>query len=442
MQRNGFNNHLESESIPETLPRGQNSPQHCALGLYAEQLSGTAFTMPRSLNKRSWLYRRLPSVMHTAFEAVTQDLFQDAVALPNQMRWDPLGQMRSMNPADTNEPLDWIQGLQAMAEGGRAASRSGLAIFLYHFNAPMLASRRAFCSADGDMLIVPQHSSLNIMTEFGLLHVSPNQICVVPRGIKFAVDLANVEEFYAQGYILEVYDGHFELPDLGPLGANGLANPQDFEFPSASEFGLAANQNRSDMCATDFDWTITHKMCNVLYECRSFTPFDVVSWRGNYVPFKYDLAHFMAFGSVTFDHPDPSIFTVLTCKSAVPGQAIADFVIFPPRWQVAQHTFRPPYFHRNVMAEFMGIISGEYEAKANGGFVPGGASLHPACSAHGPDKSAYEKAIVEEQVPVRVADRCMAFMFETWLVLRVTPWALDRQQSDYNNVWSNFVKGD
>jgi len=451
----GFGNHFESEAIPDVLPIGQNSPQHVAYGLYAEQLSGSAFTAPRSTNQRSWLYRLRPSVCHTPFVPIKLkvldffNLFEGAESTPEQLRWSP------PSPQETARETDWLDGLRPIACAGDVSSRDGLAIYMYSFRSPM--SNRAFYSSDGDFLVVPQCGGLLVTTEFGVLEVRPREICVVQRGIRFSIDPILIEtrddsvgerskesggrENMFTGYALEVYSGHFELPDLGPIGANCLANPQDFEYPSAHF--IRESESSDNSSAEKTAWRVVNKFDNRLFECTltgGGTPFNVVAWRGNYVPFKYNMDRFVALGSVTRDHPDPSIFTVLTCKSNTPGTAIADFVIFPERWQVAEGTFRPPYFHRNVMSEFMGMICGRYEAKIDDGFVPGGASLHPNCSAHGPDLGSYLAAINEPnpQIPTRIGIGSLAFMFETSLVLRVTPWARSRVQSDYNKVWESL----
>lgn len=415
----GFSNHHESEALPGALPQGQNTPQICPYKLYAEQLSGTAFTMPRAGNQRTWLYRILPAVCHEPFEPYKPSSGRtfigagDNLYTPNQLRWSPFDPIRG----------DWVDGLALLAHGGDPSSRHGLAIFIYTATEAM--EKRAFYSSDGDLLIVPERNGLRITTEMGLMEVEPNEICVIQRGIRFKVDpLSSLSPGdFIRGYVLEVFNGHFELPDLGPIGANGLANPQDFLHPVA-HFEQDASK-----------WTVITKYLNGFYEAKQdHGPFDVVAWRGNYAPYKYNLAHFNAINSVTYDHMDPSIFTVLTCKSSIPGVAIADFVIFPPRWSVSEHTFRPPYYHRNVMSEFMGLIKGRYEAK-KGGFLPGGASLHSAVAAHGPDAETFEQASKESLHPVRVAGDTMAFMFESSLMLKTTRWAMEESEKIQPNYW-------
>ncbi|KAJ1718524.1 hypothetical protein LPJ53_006475, partial [Coemansia erecta] len=365
--QSGFGNHFSSSALPNALPVGQNTPQVCPYGLYAEQLSGTAFTVGRSGNQRSWLYRIRPSVMHRPFTRYQENPFvvgtfdgQTSTVTPTQIRWLPF---------DIPEnSVDFVDGLRTLGGAGDPAVKNGLAVHIYTASRSM--DRRAFCSSDGDILLVPQQGRLDITTEFGKLMVAPNEIAVIQRGMRFAV---SVPDGPSRGYMLEVYDGHFELPDLGPIGANGLANPRDFQTPTAQY----VNQTE--------EWTIVNKFQGCLFAAtQDHSPFDVVAWHGNYAPYKYNLSYFNVVGSVSFDHIDPSVFTVLTCKSAHPGTAIADFVIFPPRFEVQMGTFRPPYFHRNCMSEFMGLIHGSYEAK-RGKFLPGGASLHSTMTPHGPD---------------------------------------------------------
>lgn len=268
----------------------------------------------------------------------------------------------------------------------------------------------------------------------GVLNVGINEICVIPRGIVFQVNTPELGDV-ARGYILEIFSGHFELPDLGPIGANGLANPQDFHYPRA-EFDREEEDKK-------MPWEIINKFGNELFSAeRTGSPFNVVAWRGNYSPYKYNLMHFNTLNSVSWDHPDPSIFTVLTCKTGSSSSPpVADFVIFPPRWQVGEHTFRPPYFHRNAMTEFMGLIIGDYEAKQDGGFLPGGASLHSLMTPHGPDSATFKAATQnpdQPQLPRKVAEGTMVFMFETSFILSVTPWAYQRIQPNYCKVWSEL----
>ncbi|GGE81357.1 homogentisate 1,2-dioxygenase [Sphingomonas prati] len=417
----GFGNHVSSEAVPGALPIGRNSPQHVPFGLYAEQLSGTAFTAPRSENRRSWLYRLRPTANHPAFTPYAgaprfkSAPYNDIPPSPNRLRWDPL-------PLPT-EPLDWLDGLVSYGGTGSVADQSGVGIHLYAANRDM---DRAFFSADGELLIVPEQGRLAIDTELGRIDLAPLQIAIIPRGVRFRIALPDGQ---ARGYVCENYGALFRLPDLGPIGANGLANPRDFETP------IAWYEDSDAPCE------VVQKFQGRLWTTTlDHSPFDVVAWHGNLAPCRYDLTRFNAINTVSFDHPDPSIFTVLTAPSDTPGTANCDFVIFPPRWMVAEGTFRPPWFHRNVMSEFMGLILGAYDAK-EGGFAPGGASLHNQMNGHGPDRASYDKAIAAELAPHRIADT-MAFMFETRHVVRPTRWAVQTptMQLDYDAVWTGFAK--
>ncbi|GFX10051.1 homogentisate 1,2-dioxygenase [Trichonephila clavipes] len=423
----GFGSDLTSEDprCANSLPWGQNNPQVCPYGLYAEQLSGTAFTAPREYNRRTWFYRIRPSVVHLPFERINNgDLthnWNENEPNPNQMRWMPFD-----IPERELEQVDFVEGIKTICGAGDPKIRHGVAIHVYLCNVSM--EDKCFYNADGDFLIVPQQGRLTVTTEFGRMYVEPNEICVMQLGMKFNVGV----EGPSRGYILEVFDAHFNLPYLGPIGANGLANPRDFLTP------VALYEDREVET-----YTIVKKFQGKLFAAhQGHSPFDVVAWHGNYVPYKYNLSNFMAINTVSFDHPDPSIFTVLTCPSTRPGIAIADFVIFPPRWGVAEGTFRPPYFHRNCMSEFMGLIFGTYEAKETG-FLPGGATLHNIMTAHGPDADCFAKASTVKLGPEKVAENTMAIMFETSLSLSVTNWGERRCQKldpNYYKCWQSLKK--
>ena len=401
------------------MPIGHNSPQKVPYGLYNEKLSGTAFTAPRSENQQTWLYRILPAAAHSPFEpreSRTYNTNPGATKLhqiPNQLRWDPF---------DLDESVDWVHGLQLVAGAGDPTMKQGIGMFIFAAGKSM-DPKDAFYSADGDFLIVPQHGALDIRTELGRLLVRPNEICVIPRGLRYNVSISQP----VRGYILELYQGHFSLPELGPIGSNCLANARDFQAPVASFDEDHSGSNT---------YTILSKFNGHLFAAsQTHTPFDIVAWHGNYYPYKYDLGSFNTIGSISFDHPDPSIFTVLTAQSDHPGTAVADFVIFPPRWLVAEDTFRPPWYHRNTMSEFMGLIHGDYDAKTGGGFRPAGASLHNIMSAHGPDSETHLKASTAELKPIKVGEGSMAFMFESCLMVGVTEWGLKqckKVQEDYN----------
>jgi homogentisate 1,2-dioxygenase len=417
----GFGNEFASEAIEGALPRDQNSPQKAPLALYAEQLSGTSFTTPRRDNRRSWLYRIRPSAMHPPFKRIDDGLvrsapFNEVEASPNRLRWDPL-----LIPT---EPTDFIDGLVTMCGNGDASSRVGIAV--HHYRANRSMGTRLFCNADGEMLFVPHEGDIELVTELGIINASPGEIVVIPRGVKFRLDPRGGT---ARGYVAENYGALLRLPELGPIGANGLASARDFQTP------VAAFEDR------DGPHQVVQKFEGHLWAAEhDHSPLDVVAWHGNYAPYKYDLARFNVINTVSFDHIDPSIFTVLTAPSEFSGTANLDFVIFPSRWMVAEHTFRAPWFHRNVMSEYMGLICGRYDAKESG-FVPGGASLHNCMSGHGPDAASFEASSTAEMKPT-YWDLGLAFMFETRFVLRPTRFALETPalQRDYDSVWAGLKK--
>lgn len=419
----GFGNHVSTEAVAGALPIGRNSPQKVPFGLYAEQLSGTAFTAPRAENRRSWLYRLRPTAEHPPAQPfggatlLRSAPFDEVPPTPNRLRWDPA--------AFPEQPTDFVDGLITYAGNGDGLG-AGIGIHLYCANRSMIG--RVFFSADGELLIVPQWGRLRIVTEMGRLDVSPLQIAVIPRGVRFRVELL---EDLARGYLCENYGALFRLPELGPIGSNGLANARDFETP------VAWYEDREEKTE------VIQKFCGRLWSTLiDHSPLDVVAWHGNLAPYRYDLTRFNTMNTVSFDHPDPSIFTVLTSPSDTPGTANCDFVIFPPRWMVAEDTFRPPWFHRNVMSEFMGLIQGAYDAK-EGAFSPGGASLHNCMNGHGPDVASYEKAVAAELKPFKI-ENTMAFMFESRNVIRPTRWAMETPalQRDYDKAWRGFPKGE
>ena len=431
--QSGFGNEFASEAIAGALPIGCNSPQRVAHGLYAELISGTAFTAPRHENRRTWLYRRQPSAVmgeYAPYQSkdheplwTSPDTSVASPQAPNPLRWQPFEL--------PTKPTDFVDGIRSIAQNGSAALQSGVAIHVYAFNQNM--GHRALVNSDGEMLIVPQQGELRITTELGIMDVGPCEIAVIPRGMAFKVDGANSDLVQAtpdkgcRGYICENYGAHFRLPELGPIGSNGLANARDFLSPVAS----------LDEFSGEFE--IIKKFAGHVWQGTAVrSPFNVAAWHGNLVPYKYDTAHFMAIGSISFDHPDPSIFTVLTSPSGTGGVANCDFVIFPPRWMVAEDTFRPPWYHRNVMSEFMGLVHGQYDAKPDG-FKPGGASLHNSFVPHGPDKEAFDKATQATLAPHKL-DNTLAFMLESRYVLQPTPYAMTHAGLDKNyfNCWSGL----
>jgi len=417
----GFGNEFATEAVSGALPVGQNSPQKAPLGLYAEQFSGTAFTAPRVHNKRTWTYRIRPSVLHKPFKQIDNRLlrsgpFGEVVTTPSQLRWDPL----PMPDAAT----DFVEGIVTIAGNGDSFAQVGMAVHIFACNREMID--RFFYNADGEMLVVAERNRVRFLTELGVIEIGAGEVCCLPRGLKFRVELPDGD---ARGYICENYGQQFRLPDLGPIGANGLANPRDFETP------VAWYEDREG------PMEIVAKFGGNLWACETdHSPLDVVSWHGNYAPYKYDLRRFNTIGSISFDHPDPSIFTVLTSPSGEVGVANVDFVIFPDRWLVAENTFRPPWYHRNIMSEYMGLVYGQYDAKEEG-FLPGGGSLHNQMSAHGPDQDAFDKASNADLKPQKLSGT-LAFMFESRYIIRPTKFAMetDALQKDYYEVWQGLRK--
>jgi homogentisate 1,2-dioxygenase len=419
----GFGNEFATEAVEGSLPAGRNSPQRAPLGLYAEQLSGTAFTQPRGVNRRSWMYRILPSAKHPAFSRIdNKNLkgtpFDEIEPNPNRLRWDPL----PLPKEDT--PQDFVDGLFTVGGNGDIKTRAGIAVHLYAANQSM--RDRYFVDSDGELLFVPELGAVILHTELGPMLVSPGEIAVIPRGIRFKVELT---DGFARGYLCENFGANFTLPERGPIGANGLANERDFLTPHAAfeernHAVQVVNKFGGNLWAADYD----------------HSPLDVVAWHGNYAPYKYDTANYMVIGTISHDHPDPSIFTVLTSPTDTPGLANCDFVIFAPRWLVGENTFRPPWFHRNIMSEYMGLVTGTYDAKAEG-FVPGGASLHNTYASHGPDADTYARASTAELKPQKL-DGTLAFMFESRWTILTTRQAMEAsfRQPDYDAVWSGLER--
>lgn len=417
--QSGFGNEYATEAVAGALPQGRNSPQRPPLSLYPELISGTAFTAPRCASRRTWMYRRQPSVVLGQYQPYAQTYWRTgadrrAAPAPEPMRWKPF-------PIDTTD-CDFVDGIRTLAANGDPDEQSGLAAHIYLATRSMQG--RAFVNADGEMLLVPQQGRLRIVTEMGVLEARPGEVALVPRGVAFKIE---VPDGPSRGYVCENYGAHFRLPELGPIGSNGLANARDFQAPTASFEG------------TPGEYEIIKKFAGHLWHApMHHSPFNVVAWHGNLAPVKYDTANFMTIGSVSFDHPDPSIFTVLTSPSDTPGTANCDFVIFPPRWQVTEDTFRPPWFHRNLMSEFMGLVYGEYDAKPEG-FRPGGASLHNGMVPHGPDQEAFDRASRAELKPHKLDDS-LAIMFESRYRFIPTEFALNSPQFDrrYADCWAGL----
>jgi len=417
--QSGFGNEFATEAVAGALPQGRNSPQRSPRGLYAELISGTAFTAPRALNRRTWMYRRQPSVVSGAYAPYEQPLWTSGATggvdmPPDPLRWHPF--------AIPDAPLDFVDGVRTVVANGDVQAQVGVAALVYTANRSM--QQRVLVNADAEMLFVPQQGRLRIATELGRLEVGAGEVACIPRGLACRIELPDGP---SRGYVCENYGAFFRLPELGPIGSNGLANARDFETP------VAAFEDDSGPIE------VIRKFGGRLWRnTQRATPFNVVAWHGNLAPFQYDTARFMTIGTVSFDHPDPSIFTVLTSPSDTPGTANCDFVIFPPRWMVAEDTFRPPWYHRNVMSEFMGLVKGQYDAKPEG-FKPGGASLHNCMVPHGPDAEAFDKASHAELKPHKL-DNTLAFMFESrWRFVpsafAMTGGALDAQ---YASCWNDL----
>ena len=418
----GFGNEFATEALPGALPEGRNSPQVCPYGLYAEQLSGTAFTAPRADNRRSWLYRIRPSAQHEPFEPLAHARlvgeFGELEASPNQLRWDPLPLPEA--------PTDLVDGLVTIAGNGSPRAQTGAAAHLYAANRSMVD--RSFYDADGELLFVPQLGRHRFVTELGVIEAEPQEIVLIPRGVRFRLELP--DQGPVRGYVCENFGAAFKLPDLGPIGSNGLANPRDFLTPVAAYEDIERPHQ------------LVAKFMGKLWSARmDHSPMDVVAWHGNHAPCKYDLRRFNAIGSISYDHPDPSIFLVLHSPSDTAGTSNIDFVIFPPRILAMQDTFRPPWFHRNIASEFMGLVHGAYDAKAEG-FAPGGASLHNSMTGHGPDADTFEKASRADLSQPHVIRDTMAFMFETRLVWAPTPLAMQsaQLQPGYHRCWQGLRK--
>ncbi len=421
----GFGNHFESEARNGILPVGRNSPQNVEGGLYAEQVSGTPFTAPRHRNLKTWLYKISPSVVQGRFTEVGHPTW---ISESSRGRFQKTPEALRFHPYPENSsPMDFLDSIFTYAINGDLYRNSGMAIHLFSFNQGMEA--RYLYNADAEMMLVLERGEIEIHTELGVMELSPLFIGVIPRGIKFRITMKPGSS-PVRGYLAENFGSPFQLPELGPIGANGLANPRDFEVPCAGFESKAG------------DFELYARYQGSLWKAPlSHSPLDTVAWHGNYVPYRYDLRKFNTINTVSYDHPDPSIFTVLTSTSPVPGTANIDFVIFPPRWMVAENTFRPPYYHRNVMNEFMGLIEGAYDAKESG-FKPAGASIHNAFTGHGPDAEGFKKAVGMKLDPVRY-ENTMAFMWESSFPFWPAEQAMKRPgllDQNYADCWQSLPR--
>ncbi len=423
--QHGFLNHFETEARAGALPKGQNSPQKVPHGLFAEQINGSAFTAPRHRNLSTWLYKINPSAKVGKFEEVGHATWISDLAhgkfikTPEALRFRPF--------PEPKQAIDFLDSIFTYAINGNPALNTGTALSLFSFNQSM--NHRYLYNADAEMMIVLESGEITLHTEMGILELAPQIIGVIPRGVKFKIDLKPGTKS-VRGYLCENFGLPFQLPELGPIGANGLAHGRDFEIPVAHFEDLSGNfELFSRYQGSLWRTTLTH------------SPLDTVAWHGNYAPYRYDLRKFNTINTVSYDHPDPSIFTVLTSPGLNPGTANIDFVIFPPRWMVAENTFRPPYYHRNIMNEFMGLIHGKYDAKEEG-FKPGGVSIHNAFIGHGPDADGFLKATSAELKPDRYEDT-MAFMWESQYPFIPSEQALrskDLLDTQYVECWQKLPK--
>jgi len=420
----GFGNTLQSEAVPGALPTEQNTPNPPPFSLVTEQINGTGFTVHRAENRRVWLYRLRAQILDRPFTEWASPAggrfvadFGEGVPTPEVMRFRPM----SMPSA----PTTFLEGLTTFAGAGDPSQRRGAAVHLYAATADMVDT--SFCNIDGDLLLVPEHGRLHVRTELGRLQVAPGEILILPRGIRFQVSLPDGA---ARGWVGELFDGHFQLPERGPVGANGMADERHFLAPVA-----------------DFDddprpWTIVVRQGGRLWQTTSpHSPFDVVAWHGSYVPFKYDLMRFNSLGSVSFDHVDPSILTVLTSPMDTTGRNAIDFGVFRGRWDVTEGTFRPPYFHRNSAVEFNGVVN---SPATEGPWQPGAFTYTPYLTPHGISAAGVRKELDRtNDTPHRMSDESLWIQFESTYPFRVMPWMIDHPDRDeaYLSSFSDIPEG-
>ncbi|KAI9822498.1 MAG: hypothetical protein M1827_000217 [Pycnora praestabilis] len=425
--QSGFGNTFESEAVPGTLPQGQNSPRNVRFGLYAEQMTASAFVAPRHLNRKAWLYRARPAVAHQGFDDLPDNEDTESNFMPINPRVHLCAQQLAWLPFDipSGDDINFVEGIKTIAGSGEPTLREGIATHMYMANKSM--NKQTYTNSDGDYLICPQQGSLDIQTEFGPLFVQPGEIVVLQRGQRFSVKLPDGP---SRGYILEIWGSNFELPELGPLGANGLANARDFLHPTA-KYEVTKHDS----------WQCIYKLGGKYFKSKQeHSPFDVVAWHGNYVPYKYDLTKFVNVGSISVDHIDPSIFCVLTARSRDPAAPLADFLIFSPRWDVASHTYRPPYYHRNVASEFMGLLYGGYGGRSDE-FAPGGASYECGMVPHGVAYEEFKEATAEAPPEMQISKGAVAVMFESSRPFTITDYAWNSSKKHEHDpkMWDDLV---
>ncbi|GAD98612.1 homogentisate 1,2-dioxygenase, putative [Paecilomyces variotii No. 5] len=398
----GFGNRFVSEAVPDTIPRdGRNLPQRANYDLYIEQLNGTTFVTCRKDMFNVWFHRIRPSCAHKALKpleykhdivSVFSSQNEGVSFVPFNNEWGPLE-----IPLES-KPTNFWQGIKTILGHGDPTLKEGVAVHQYAANLSM--DKEAFVNHDGDYLFVPQQGRLDIQTELGRMMVLPGELFVIPAGLRFKVSLPDGP---SRGYIQEIFGSHFELPDLGPIGSNGLALPQDFEIPVAS-YDLDTSS-----------WEIITKLAGKLYHYeQAHTPFDVVGWHGNYVPYKYEIEKLLALSS-SKDQLDPSAYTILTAKSKIPGVSITDFCAFTPKWVNSLNSWRPPYYHRTMGAEVMGMVRGEYGGSAKT-LEPGALTCDNAYVPHGETYDAWKKHAFVDLEPTLLGAG----------VLSITKFALER----------------
>lgn len=434
-----------SEAVSGAVPAVNNSPQKPPLGLRTERISGGSFVAPRELSYQTWLYRLRASIAHSDWARLRVSGADEGYGPPSPVRpanVTPNSRLWGGFPAPA-AGSHWANGQQLLGRNGDPQAKEGMALWVFSVTASM-PPRQAFASLDGEALVIPQSGALDIQTELGRLVVRQNEIAVIPRNVRYRVCLPEGKP--CRGYVCELYQGHFRLPDLGVIGSTGLANVRDFQVPKAfvdatvhSHLGTTqAPGPGAPTGVDDGEWSIVARLVGNLWHCtQAHTPFDVVGWHGTCYPFKYDLARFCALGNLVFDEHDPSLFVVLTARhhGAEPTTAVVDFAVIPPRWMAARDTNWLPYFHRNTMQEFFGPIvalqDGAHPLNATGEtnrFAPFGAGLNGCMSTHGPSERDFQAARARDTTtPAFVGgdEGVTIFLVETERPLLLSDWAME-----------------
>ncbi|RSL87550.1 hypothetical protein CDV31_016235 [Fusarium ambrosium] len=442
---NGLGNLHQSEAFPDAVPLVNSYPQHAKYGLRSEKVSGTSFTAtPRSQNLWSFLYRARPSYNHGTFELWNQHLetanpSRPKHLTPNSYVWPTFNVTKG----------DWT-AQHLLGGNGSPTDKTGVAIWLFHVNKDM-PPQTVFSSQDGEALIVPQTGALDIQTEYGKLLVRQQEIAVIPRGIKYRVTLPEGKE--ARGYVLELYQGHFRLPELGIIGSIGLANPRDFQVPTASFDGKIESQGDTQVAVANDgrgEWTIISRLDTKLwFATQDSTPFDVAGWQGTLYPYKYDVRRFNYIGNLNYDHADPSVFVVLTSQSygKEPGTAVVDFAAVGEHWHPAQHTLRVPWYHRNTASEFVFPIIAEQDPKSrlntSDTFGPWGAWLNANMVTHGSNEQEYAEWQAKDTLtPMKLQDfGVTSAIIETEATLLLTDWAFEAATKNFKDQTNAAFEG-